>query len=198
MAEPQTLASPNVVGRRLGVTVPTPAQLERITDAIIDAQDAVEGYLNRSLFPTTVVQVDQSPRAGHPLTSYAAWDYEQYDDDVAVASATETGPDAYTVTLTIGLDGPNTRPIVRYVVWHAAESLRLDPSSGMGKLAVKSVSAEGQSVSYEAAQARDGNAGAAPKLDDLRAFRRYSAFKRDQPVRAPWPHGDVPVGWDPR
>ena len=200
MSDPsQLVVNPAVIGRRLGLPgAPTTEQVERITDAIIDAQDAVITEVNRPLFADIVTRTGLYPNNGHSddLLTWKAWRVN-FDDDVTVRSATQDTDGSYTVEFLVGLDGPNERAIVRYVTAHASEQIRLDPSSGMGKLAVRSVSAEGQSVSYETTSSGKEAAGALPTLASLRAFKRYGAFRANRPAAPPWPMTTMPLGWNP-
>lgn len=196
------LVSPEYVGRKLGKPTLTDAERETITDAIVDAQADVEGYLRRPLTSTEVTLTGLYPRAGHPVTSWKAWPWEDYDDEVTVRSATVQPDGTYTVVLGIGLDAAAIPPIVRYIRAASIETLRADPDSGMGTREVTSLSAEGQSVSYAKRSSTDtGAAGAIPRIDSLRPWRRYSTgtvFKPSRPLAAPWPMSAVPIGWDPR
>lgn len=200
---PGRVCSPEDVALKLKVALPlSDEQRETLEVAIEDAQADVEGYLNRPLAePRHEVAQRRYPVFGaQDLRDYRSWPglIDLYDDRVKVESWTDNGDGSYDVKVLVGLDGAAERPIVRYVVAHAAESVRTDPSSGMGKRRVTSVSAEGQSVSYEKGAAAEGSAGALPTLKSLARYRRLSAFSRPSGATPPWPYRGGfrgPVGW---
>ncbi len=197
MAEPPFLVvQPAVVGRRLGLHTLTPIQHDYIVDAIIDAQDAVEGELGRPLQPSLAVVGPLYPRAGaYDLDSPKSWPLESFEDTVQITGRTVLPTGGYQLDLLVGLDGRTERPIVRYVTAHAEANLRESPTAGIGRRVITSLSAEGQSVSYAAAPNGDGVAGAVPTLKDLRAYKRHAVGKANRAQRAPWPYDGSPVGY---
>ncbi len=199
MDEPTLLVQPEVVARKLGVrTALTADQRETIEDAILDATQTVEGYLQRPLTPRAQTVTGLYPRPGYALEDWRAWSVE-IDDDYAVATAVAKDDGTYDVTFTVGLDAAQHPDIVRYVRVHAVETVRLDDESGMGKRRVSSMSAEGQSMSWESGRAPSGDAGALPALESLKRHRRLpGAYQAKRPAPAPWPMTSAPVGWDPR
>ncbi|MFJ5143053.1 hypothetical protein [Streptomyces sp. NPDC088707] len=182
------LASAEQIADKLNVPLPlSAAQREAFRDAIADAQSDVAGHLGRPLLPTPRTLTDARPLFGYDLLDARAWPLNGVDDIVTVAGVTEKADDRYDVDLLVGLDAAAEKPIVRYVVAHAAETLRNDPAAGGGRR-VTSVSAEGQSISYEAAPSA-GQPGSLPTLDSLNDFRKL--LLRPLPVvpAQPWPYG---------
>lgn len=180
------------VARRLKLTPPLEPDMQAlIEDAIRDAQADVEGYLGRPIVPVTVVE-----RGLWPWSS--GWSLAE-DDVITVVSAV---PEAYgdgqltgtfTVTYTAGLDArtdPRLEPIRRFVIAHAVNSPALvevwehqQRDAGV-RGQVKSVSTEGQSISYAALSQGGGGAagsgapGALPSLVSLNPWRRAAVFQR--------------------
>ncbi|MFF0754404.1 hypothetical protein [Streptomyces sp. NPDC004267] len=182
------LASAEQIADKLQVPLPlSAAQREAFRDAIADAQSDVAGHLGRPLLPSPRTLSGARPLFGYDLYDARAWPLDGVDDIVTVARVTEKPDGRYDVDLLVGLDADAERPIVRYVVAHAAEGLRNDPATGNGRR-VTSVSAEGQSISYETAPAA-GQAGALPTLDSLNGYRKL--LLRPLPVAPaqPWPYG---------
>lgn len=159
--DPTLVVSPEALASRIRMTLPLNEDTrEVIEDSIRDAQADVEAYLGQPIVPTTFVQT-------HCWPYVDGWHLTVHDDaffiDV-VSSAPEydpadgTTPTGYfTVTFTAGLDVKNDRtlrPILRFVLAAAANSedvtLLWRTATG-AKGAVKSVSAEGQSVSFDPA-----------------------------------------------
>jgi hypothetical protein len=181
------VTSPEEVARRLRLPLPlTTEQREDFTDEIRQAQSDVEGYLARSLVPTLLQLHAVMPRYGVDV-------YE-------VDSCTALGDGTYDVTLRVGLDGAAERPIRRYVAAHASETLRLNGAYGQRR--VTSVSAEGQSVSYET-DAKSGSAAAVsapakpgelPKISSLDRYKWVPVFSRPKVAAAPWPYGPSHLG----
>ncbi|MEW1657833.1 hypothetical protein [Streptomyces sp. NPDC093707] len=185
------LASAEEVADELGLPLPlTAAQREHLWTRIRQAQADVSGYLCRPLIPAPLRLEGVTPLYGIPLDDPHAWPTPQgLDDVVSVSSYAATADGTYTVELLVGVDGSAEEPIVRYVVAHAAEALRNDPSSPAGgSRRVTSVSAEGQSVSYDTAPLT-GQVGALPVLDSLSGYRLrlYRPIATATPT--PWPYG---------
>ncbi|MFD9248386.1 hypothetical protein [Streptomyces bottropensis] len=188
------LASPEQIADKLGVPLPlTAQQREDFRDAISDAQSDVVGYLGRPLIPQPRTLTDVQPVYGYDLYDPRAWPVHDLDDVVTVVSYKETQDGAYDVQLLVGLNAAAEQPIVRYVIAHAVEGIRNNPAagpdtgSGEGRR-VTSVSAEGQSISYDSAPAA-GQAGALPALDSLSGFRKLVVRPLPVVAASPWPYG---------
>lgn len=185
------VASVEEVARRLGVHPATPAQAEVIEGQLWDAQGDVEGELNRPLLPTQHVLTEMEPWPGYEHTDARAWPglLDRFDDVVTVVSAVAQPDGTYTLTVDVGLDAREVPAIRRYIVAAAVESARVNPDVALGGRRVTSVSADGQSVSYAAAQPEAGTAGAPPTMDALkRRYLKRSAFVRRLPESPPWPY----------
>lgn len=183
------IVSPEDVATKLGVQLPiTAAQRETLIDAILDAQGAVEAFLNRSLVPFTETLAGVYPR-GYDLDSWKSWPVAQFNDKVQVLGHVSNGDGSYDVTVKVGLDGRAELPIRRFVRVQAAESVRQDPATGMGTRTVSSVSADGQSVSYERDYSTaDGAAGSTPNISSLRRYKRHAVYRRPTRVDPRWPY----------
>ncbi|MFB8026017.1 MULTISPECIES: hypothetical protein [unclassified Streptomyces] len=186
------LVSAEQIADKLGTSLPlTAAQRERYRDAITEAQADIVGYLNRPLIPQARLLRSVRPRYeyGYSLDDARAWPVTDIDDVVTVVSHAENEDGTYDVQLLVGLDGAAEKPITRYLVAHATESIRNGPGDeGEAGRRVTSVSAEGQSLSYEAAPAV-GQAGALPALESLSGFRKLLYRPIPVPPAAPWPYG---------
>ncbi|MFP3990997.1 hypothetical protein U9R90_26725 [Streptomyces sp. E11-3] len=182
------VGSPEAVADALGVPLPlTSAQRAAYEEEIRNAQADVAAYLNRPLVPTATTLRGVTPRWADALDDIDAWPVDF--DDIAEVIAYRPAPDGtYDVDLLVGLNGAQEESVVRYVVAHAAESVRQRPNqnSGAGPR-VSSVSAEGQSISYDAAPAT-GQAGALPTINSLSRLRRLVFQPLSRPPRAPWPY----------
>lgn len=189
--DPATLVvTPAEVATALGLPNPSEDELERVAEAIADAQADVEEYLNRPLIPHAATLTGISPLFGADLDSYKAWpDAEQFDDDITVKTRTANPDGTYDVEFLVGLDGPNTRGIVRYVKAHAVRGLREDEAYGFPlKRVVTSLSADGQSITFVPRPDAEGAPGALPTMKSLRRHRRYSVFQRGRAVGDMWPN----------
>ncbi|NEA53591.1 hypothetical protein G3I60_05320 [Streptomyces sp. SID13666] len=189
-------ASPEAVADLLGTPLPlTPAQRERYAESIADAQADVAGYLGRPLVPRRLVLTDVTPAWGMPLDDPSAWPTGHLDDFVTVLTYAAQPDGRYRVDVLVGLDAAQEAPIRRYVAAHAAESLRNRPADGEDSTGrrVSSVSAEGQSISYEAAPAT-GQAGALPGLESLSGFRKLTYRPITSSPTAPWPYSSGRYG----
>ncbi|MFI8265274.1 hypothetical protein [Streptomyces sp. NPDC085665] len=183
------LASPEEVADELGLPLPLSAnQREAFRTDIAKAQADVSAYLGRPIIPRPQLLRAVAPLFGYDLSDARAWPAVAYDDITTVLNYSPTTDGRYDVRLLVGLHAAEEEPIVRYVVAHAAEMARNRPGGGNGERRVSSVSAEGQSVSYDAAPSA-GQAGALPALESLVPYRRaiYRTVAR-VPV-APWPYG---------
>lgn len=194
-SDPTTVCSVEDVAVRLGVTLPvTATQREMIGDRIREAQADVEGYLNRPLVAVARTLAGVWPQPPYDLTDYRAWPVAQFDDFVEVLGAALNDDSTYDVSVLVGLDGRRDPSVVRYVTAHAVETLRNDPSSGMGTHAVSSVSADGQSVSYADVStatmtSNAGQPGSVPNIKTLSRLRRMAVYRRPTGHREPWPYG---------
>jgi hypothetical protein len=187
---PFLVVHPEIVGRRAGFTLPlTEDDRFAIEQAILDAQGTVQGYLRRPIQPTEVTVTGLYPDPW----GYGRWDLPDPDarDIVAepeLSSGLATG--LYTVTYTTGLDvatDPALEPIRRFIVaaaLNAPEVLRRWQLVTAGSRTVKSVSVDGQAITYgDATQGGGGAAGsgapgALPKLGSLSQWRRRSVYQR--------------------
>src|SRR5690606_5258359 len=148
------------VAKRLGLdpVALTTQQADTITDAILAAQGAAEGYLNRTVVPVEATFEGARPAWGAPdLDDESAWPDITLaaDDEWTLVSRTQTG-DTWTVVASVGLDGSQHRPIVTYIKAHAVELVRDDPVMGAMPRKVASVSREGQSLSFVQGSVAEG------------------------------------------
>lgn len=191
MAEPQLLVTPDDVMSRVGVDPEDTDLLLRAKRAILDAQADVEGYIRRGLFP-----VERTLPSVYPVTSInwglgdvRAWPDVLFmvQDVFTVVSSTPNGDGSFQLVVNVGLDGLNESPIVRFVTRHAAETLRNDPVLfNTVQKRVKSVSAEGQSLTYELGSMAEGDVGAPPKLSSLARYRIPSVYTSPTPPTRLW------------
>ncbi|MEU6755986.1 hypothetical protein [Streptomyces sp. NPDC046685] len=186
------VASPESVADELGVSLPlTAAQRTALQNAVRKAQADVTSYLGRTLVPRATTLRAVTPRWTDALEDPESWPLPDPDDIIEVAAYRPLGDGTYDVDFLIGLNGATEEPIVRYVTSHAAESERQRPGGVVADgRRVSSVSAEGQSISYETSPAA-GQPGALPAIDTLSSLRRlvYRPFSR--PPRAPWPYSST-------
>ncbi|MER6616270.1 hypothetical protein [Streptomyces xantholiticus] len=187
------VTSPEAVAKELGVSLPlTPEQRDDLLTAIRKAQADVVAYLGQPVVPQLVTRTALTPywRRDEDLENPESWPFE-VDDLVQVSAYRPRGDGTYDVDFLIGLDGAAIDPVVRYVTTHAAESERLRPG-GVGSQGrrVSSVSAEGQSISYES-EPTTGQAGALPTLDSLSRWKRRLFQPLNRPARPPWPYSST-------
>ncbi|WP_328333337.1 hypothetical protein [Streptomyces sp. NBC_00455] len=188
------VASPEAVADALGVTLPlASAQRSTYETEIRNAQADVAAYLGRALVPAVTTRRGLTPYWTDALEDADAWHLD-VDDIAEVISYRANGDGTYDVDLLVGLDGAKEESVVRYVVAHAAESLRqrtdqATTAAGSGRR-VSSVSAEGQSVSYDSAPTT-GQAGALPTINSLNRLRRLVFQPLSRPPRAPWPYAST-------
>lgn len=189
------LAKPTLedVGVRCGLTLPlTEDQAVSIANAIEDATADVEAFLNRPLTVTSRTLAGIYPVFGADPDDWRAWpQFNIYDDRVTVVSWTANVDGTFDVTANIGLDGATEPSIVRAITESARIALLIDPNSGIGRRRIASVSAEGQSISYERIGSTRGGdpMGAAPTFDRLARFRRHAAYQSTRVDSTPWPYG---------
>lgn len=201
--------SPEALAVKAGVPLPlTEERREVIVDAILDAQADVYAYLGRPVMPQTYVEQHVWPHG-------ETWELTEHGDDdiVGVTSAVpETYLDGqpsgyFTVTYVAGMncrDSDEYRPIKRYVIAHAMNSpefTRMWKVATNAKGDVKSVSAEGQSVSFSTptlgasgtSKPGDGSPGALPTLASLDKWR--VAGRRVHQARTRAPQAYTIDGW---
>lgn len=199
------VTSPEAVAKQLRMPLPlTVEQREDFLDEIRTAQADVQAHIGRPLVPYLAKLTGVMPAYGVDPGDWRAWRGEVSDEDFEVDAYTAYPDGTYDVTLQVGLDGAVEEPIRRYVAVHAAEMLRL--SGVYGKRRVSSVSAEGQSVSYEASPGSNGMgsrtsrgnmspaAGQMPTLSSLDEYRFAPVFVRKKYAAAPWPYGPSHFG----
>jgi hypothetical protein len=200
------LVSPESIAVLAGVGLPlNSAQREIITGAITDAQSDVRTYLGRVIVPTLYTET------GRHDNGHGQWNLDPDNvpllEVLAVTPETSDGTATgrFTITYRAGLDAkndPDLSPIVRYVkaaalnspeiilMWKAATRARGD---------VKSVTTDGQSISYDTPSlggggaAGSGSPGALPNLASLDYWRVAGrrVFQRETPYRPPWPHSSM-------
>lgn len=189
--DPATLViSPEEVANKFRLVNPSQDELDRVADAIADCQADVEGYLKRPLVPVTETLTGINPLLGYDLDDYRAWPdaYNKFDDELAVTEMTPHPDGSYDVTFLVGLNGPATRPVVRYVTAHTLRSLREDEQYGFPlKREVQSLSAEGQNIQYVARPAA-GDPGGLPKIESLVSYRKLNVFRRNRAQGDLWPN----------
>ncbi|MFD7763565.1 hypothetical protein [Streptomyces microflavus] len=182
------IASAEQIADKLNIPLPiTAAQRETFRDAIRDAQSDVVGYLGRPLIPEPRELLSVTPLFGYDFSDPQAWPSQRFDDVVTVVRYVAAADGTYDVELLVGLDGGAEEPIARYVVAHAVEGIRNSPAA-IGERRATSVSAEGQSISFEAAPVT-GQAGALPALDSLSGYRKRLYRPIGVVAAAPWPYG---------
>lgn len=187
------VTSPEAVAKELGVPLPlTAEQRDDLLTAIRKAQSDVVGYLGQPVIPQLVTRTALTPHWGRDdrLEDAASWPFEG-DDLVQVSAYRDRGNGTYDVDFRVGFDGAAVDSVIRYVTTHAAESERLRPG-GVGSQGrrVSSVSAEGQSISYESAPTT-GQAGALPELSSLSRWKRRLFQPLNRPIRPPFPHSSI-------
>ncbi|MFD7334926.1 hypothetical protein ACFV98_02835 [Streptomyces violascens] len=188
------IGSPESVADALGIPLTlTSAQRTAYEQALRDAQADVVAYLNRPVIPRVTTLPGVTPRWAHALDEPDAWPIH-LDDLTEVITYRANADGTYDVDLLVGLNGPQEETLARYVVAHAAESIRQRPDQNGGGRRVTSVSAEGQSVSYETAPL-PGQAGALPAIDSLKRLRRLTFQRIEGPPRAPWPYSSSRHRW---
>lgn len=179
----------------------TDPQRDAIRAALWDAAADVEDALYRPIIPTDKAFTGVTPFPGFALDDWHAWPpaYD-FDDEVRVKSRAVQSDGTYNITLSVGLDGPNTAGVRRFVIAAATNVIRESPDVALGNRQVTSLSADGQSVSYAqsttAAAGGDSTRGpgAAPTIEALkRAHMRRSSgvYARREGSQPPWPYGGI-------
>lgn len=188
------LVKPEVVGVRLNLPQPIPGKLRpRIVLAIEDAQNKVQAYLNRPLVATDRTLTGLTPDERYSLDDKRAWFQVDFQDRYRVGSwvANANDPTLFDVTFRVGLDvasDPELAPILSFIGKDAAADLRADPAFTAAARAVSSVSAGGQSVSYENAPTGGEAVGAPPPLSSLKSWKRHAIYQAPAPRTPPWPY----------
>lgn len=183
--DPPLVVTPERLAAAAGIDTLTPSHRDIVIDAILDAQADVEAYLGQPILRVPRTETGRYPWAdGWNLAGGG-------DGSVTVTSVTpETAPTTgaltgyFTVTYLVGLDAaadPTLRPIVRYVTAHALNSpgfVRLWRTVTSAQGVVKSLSAEGQSVSFDTptlggggGKPGSGEPGSLPTLASLDRWR---------------------------
>lgn len=204
--DPRLVVSPEHLAVRAGIPLPlTGDQRDLLVDALLDAQADVEAYLGQPPVPTLYRQ-----------SGVYAYDGEEWGlsvhGDAAVHRIVTVTPELvdgvpsgyYTITYTAGLDArsdPALRPVRRYVVAHALNApdvLRLWQTLTGARGEIRSVSAEGQSISWGPAthggggDPGSGRPGALPTLSSLDYWRVAGRRVHQAPTRARvWPYPGV-------
>jgi hypothetical protein len=194
MVAPALVITPEEVAGRLQLPLPLADAVKKVlTEAIVDAQDDVQGYLGIPVTPQTVVLRNVVPR--WLIDGYDGWlinDPYLIEVVSAVPQVDVNGfpLDLYTVTYTAGLDvanDPTLRPIKRYIkaaaqadpdvvqMWQEVTGIR-GP--------VMNASTDGQSVTYQpltrggGGAAGSGAPGTLPTLESLASWRSHTAYQR--------------------
>lgn len=178
----------------------------RVEQALRDAQADLEAYLGRPVTPTRHTQTGT-------IESWDGWKLDNYpvlsiDDVVPELDTDGQATGRYNVTYTAGLDGRagvELEPLRRYVRAHAmymadVQDLARQTNPNAGRQ-VKSLSVDGQSVTYEASptaapSGQPGTPGALPTLASCdrwriagrRVFQRRTRF-------CLWPY-DLTDSWN--
>ncbi|MFD9947699.1 hypothetical protein ACFWYW_46465 [Nonomuraea sp. NPDC059023] len=177
--------TPEQVAIHAGLPLPVAEEdLPIVEEALADAYRAVAAHLNCAPTPVTVTQ------AGVPAGR--TWQLDQGPVIVILSAVPETDPGSgrptglFTITYRVGRD-PDADPayglaLARYVAAAAANSRlvrRLADRYGVARTK-KSVSVEGQSVTYDDAEASPGSAaaGALPTLESLDGWHYHAISQR--------------------
>jgi hypothetical protein len=173
-------------------------QQAMVDSKIASATAKVADYLNRpGLAPAIEEVADLVPVQGRSVYDYRAFPQveRRFDDRYVVGSvqaALSGAEGAYDVTFKVGIDVPNTEAVEfdgirRFIVLDAAHALRMDTLFKAVERSIVSVSAGGQSVTYER-PGQSGAAGGLPTMDTLRRWRRYSVYSRTSHPIVPFPY----------
>lgn len=201
---PPLVVTVTELARRLGITEDDTTR-PVLEDAIRDTQDEVEAYLGRVITPARYTEEGLFPWPD-------GWDLEHYPVVEVETAVAETDPETgqpnglFTVTYTAGIDARGNRelrPILHYVRQHAmnapaAAKLWREQQPDGGRRA-KSVSAEGQSISWdyltpsggtEGGNKKEQGGGGLPTLKSLDRWRVAGrrVFQRRTLPRQPWPY----------
>ena len=190
------LVSADAVATRLRIPLPLSEPVRAdIEDAITDAQADVQGYLGRSLEATLHTDRGLEPDTAWPLGDKRAWPQAagHFNDRYRVVSwvANAQDPGLFDVTFAVGLDvgnDPDLAPIVRFITRSAMQALRASATFAEAARGVTSVSAGGQSLSYDHASTADGAAGSLPNIKTLSRWRRHNIGQSGGPLAPRWPY----------
>lgn len=201
--DPTLIVSPEAVAKKAGMTLPlTEAQRETIVEAILDAQADVSAYLGRAIVPTIYTETGRyDDGTGH-------WNITPLDEPVievidATPETSQGDPTGYfTVTYRAGLnakDDPDLRPIRRYVTaaaMNAPEFVLMWRTATSAKGEIKSVTTEGQSITYNTASLGGGGKGQPGELPGKNSLDRWRVagrrvFQRPTVPRPPWPYSGI-------
>lgn len=203
---PDLIMSPEYVASKARPKIPLPLtedQRETITEAILDAQSDVAAYLGRGgVVPTLYTE------SGRYDNGSGQWNLTPLDEPVL--EIVDVSPDTmqgqptgtFTVTYRAGLDAkndPELRPIRRYVAAAALNSpefVAMWREVAKPKGDIKSVTTEGQSISYSTPSLGGGGKdqpGELPKKSSLDRWRLAGrrAFQRRTVAPPPWPYSGI-------
>jgi hypothetical protein len=207
---PELVVSPEQVAQKAVPKIPPPLtaeQRETITEAILDAQSDAASYLGRGgVVPGVYTE------SGRYDDGTGRWNLDLLDEPlIEVLDATpETSGGVptglYTITYRAGIDAkndPELRPIKRYITaaaLNAPEVVALWRQVAKPKGNVKSVTTEGQSITYDAPGLGGGGKGQPGELPSKSSMDRWRlagrrAFQRTTVPRPPWPHSSMSSRW---
>jgi hypothetical protein len=169
----------------------TALQRARIEEALYASRGKVVEEIGRGeLVQRAYVLTAQWPQPGYELTDWRAWPQVlDLDDHVEVVSATpDLDSGLFVLHLLLGIDAEKEDPIQRFILADAVAALSSDPSAGVGERALRSVSAEGQSITWVDAPTQAGLAGAAPTLASLRKYKRKVWHQPVGSTSRAWPY----------
>lgn len=203
---PDLIVSPEYVARRATPKIPLPLtedQRETITEAILDAQSDAAAYLGRSgVVPGVYTE------SGRYDDGRGHWDLVLVDEPlIEVLDATPEAIDGmptgyYTITYRAGIDAkndPELRPIRRWVAaaaMNSPEFVAMWREATKVKGTVKSVTTEGQSVTYDTPTLGGGGKGQPGELPGKSSMDRWRiagrrVYQRRTVPRPPWPHSSM-------
>lgn len=197
--DPGLVITPEYLATRAKIPLPLSEEhREVLTEAILDAQADVQAYLGRPPVPTVYVEPEAYEWAD-------GWQLNQHGDDEIIRILNVDpvpGLEGYwRVTYLAGIDAkndPSMGPIRRYIRAHALNSPEVTAlwktvTNTQGD--VRSVSAEGQSVSFSTptlgggGQVGSGAPGALPALSSLDYWRVAGRRVHQGPTRGgQWPY----------
>lgn len=196
---PDLIVSPEKLAKKARIPLPlSEDDRELIVECIRDAQADVIAHLGRQIMPTTFTENGRYDVGGN-------WDLTPLDEPVidvlsAVPEMSNGQPTGgFTITYVAGLnakDDPALSPIRRYVTAHAMNSpefVQLWKTATKIKGDIKSVTTEGQSISYDKVSLGGGGKGQPGELPDKSSMdywrlRGRRVFQRRTAHREPWPY----------
>lgn len=179
----------------------TTLQSARVARRIAAAENKVLGFLNRdSLEPETYVVSGLYWDDTYPENEVKAWPYglDLPDRWTYVSKVANADDDSmWDVTFHVGLDleSAECAPIKEFLIADAVESLRGDPAFPSAQARVKSLSAGGQSVSYQGLPPTADGAGGLIELETLGKFKRFAVGRARGGPLAPWPYNGDRGRW---